>query len=59
VPVIVCTAATLVASDRAELLAMGVVAILAKPFDVEELIALVGQHIPSGRGSQALSSPGR
>jgi CheY-like chemotaxis protein len=51
VPVIVCTAATLVDRERDELLALGATAILAKPFDIEDLIELVGQHIRSCRVS--------
>jgi len=49
VPVIVCTAATVVDRERDELLALGAAAILAKPFDVEDLVKLVGQHLPARR----------
>ncbi len=37
----------LVDRERDELLALGAAAILAKPFDVEDLVKLVGQHLPA------------
>jgi CheY-like chemotaxis protein len=46
VPVIVCTVATLVDRERDELLALGAAAILAKPFDLVDLLKLLGQFIP-------------
>jgi len=46
VPVIVCTAVSLRAHQRQEVLASGAAAILDKPFDLDDLLTLVGAYCP-------------
>ena len=46
VPVVVCTAATLRVEQRQDLLVRGAAAILDKPFDLDDLLSLVGAYCP-------------